>query len=154
MTDREGAWYPTRFDQRHNLTVTANYALNERKSLSANFSYISGTPTTFPTDRYTVQGFVIPHNSFNSRNNFRIPAYHRLDISYTVKNVFMGKRGNKNEDSLVLSVYNIYNRRNPFAIYFSQGTDRPVPNQPITTNANQVSILGSFIPAFNYNFKF
>ena len=154
ITNREGEWYPTRFDQRHNLTVTANYNLNERKSLSANFSYISGTPTTFPTDRYTVQGFVIPQNSQNSRNNFRIPAYHRLDISYTIKNVFLGKKGKKNEDSLVLSVYNLYNRRNPFAIYFSQGTDRPTPGQPITTNANQVSILGSFLPAFNYNFKF
>ena len=154
LDSREGDWYPTRFDQRHNLTVTANYNLNERKSLSANFSYISGTPTTFPTDRYTVQGFVIPQNSFNNRNNFRIPAYHRLDISYTIKNVFMGKNGKKSEDSLVISVYNIYNRRNPFAIYFSQGTDRPAPGQSIATNANQVSILGSFIPAFNYNFKF
>lgn len=153
--DRSGEWYPTRFDQRHNLKITANYDLNERKSISANFSYISGTPTTFPTSRYTVQGFVIPQNSTNSRNNFRIPAYHRLDISYTIKNVIIGKKNkDKGEDSLVLSVYNLYNRRNPFAIYFSQGQDRPTPGQPIATNANQVSILGSFIPAFSYNFKF
>ncbi|MEL6560888.1 MAG: hypothetical protein AAFQ94_22020, partial [Bacteroidota bacterium] len=97
----------------------------------------------------------LPHNSTNSRNNFRIPAYHRLDVSYTIKNVIIGKKDkNKGEDSLVLSVYNLYNRRNPFAIYFAQGDVRPTPGQPIPTAANQVSILGSFIPAFSYNFKF
>jgi len=154
VSDRTGDWYPTRYDQRHNLKITANYDLNDRKSLSANFSYISGTPTTFPTSRYTVQNFVVPHNFTNGRNNFRIPAYHRLDVSYTIKNVFIGKKGKKGEDSLVLSVYNVYNRRNAFAIYFSQGTDRPAVGQPIQTTANQVSILGSFIPAFSYNFKF
>ncbi|MGB3465183.1 MAG: TonB-dependent receptor [Cyclobacteriaceae bacterium] len=152
--DRTGDWYPTRFDQRHNLKITGNYDINSRMSLSANFSYISGTPATFPTSRYVVQGFVVPHNFSNSRNNFRIPDYHRLDVSFTINNVFFGNKGKKNEDSLVFSVYNLYNRRNPFAIYFSQGQDRPLPNEPIQTNANQVSILGSIIPAFSYNFKF
>jgi len=151
---RIGQYYPTRFDQRHNLKITANYDLNEKKSFSVNFSYISGTPTTFPTNRVTIQSLVIPHNAENSRNNFRIPAYHRLDISYTVKNVFLGKKSKKNEDYIVLSVYNLYNRRNPFATFFSQGTDRQSPTEPIRTDAFQISILGSVIPAFSYNFKF
>ena len=52
----EENWYPARFDQLHNLSVFANYDFNERSSFSANFSYISGTPITAPTSRYTVQG--------------------------------------------------------------------------------------------------
>ncbi len=154
VENRVGQYYPTRYDQRHNLKITTNYDFNERNSFSVNFSYISGTPTTFPTSRVTIQDFVVPHNAENSRNNFRIPAYHRLDISYTVKNVFLGKRNKKNEDYFVLSVYNLYNRKNPFATFFSQGTDRQSTIEPIQTNAFQISILGSVIPAFSYNFKF
>ena len=54
-----GNWYSTRYDQRHNLKVAAFYDITKRWSASANFIFVSGTPTTFPTSRYVVQG--IPH---------------------------------------------------------------------------------------------
>src|SRR5690606_18287994 len=80
-----GEWYPTRFDQQHNLKITGLYELNERWSFSANFTYLSGTPTTFPTSRFLFQDYVIPHNYDDSRNNIRIPDFHRLDISATLE---------------------------------------------------------------------
>ncbi|MDZ7604005.1 MAG: TonB-dependent receptor plug domain-containing protein [Cyclobacteriaceae bacterium] len=64
-------WYPARFDQRHNLKVIGYYELNDRWTLSANFTWLSGTPTTFPTDRFTQQGYLIPYNGFESRNNIQ-----------------------------------------------------------------------------------
>ncbi len=155
IENREGNWYPTRFDQRHNLKLTAFYEINNRLTLSGNFSYISGTPTTFPTDRINIQGYVVPYVSGSERNNFRIPDYHRLDIGLTINNVIFGENHNrKGEDSLVISVYNAYGRKNPFSIYFSQGTDRPELDAPINTSATQLAIIGSVIPAISYNFKF
>ncbi len=150
---RRGNWYPTRFDQRHNLKITSNYQLNKRITLGAIFTYISGTPTTFPTDRYSWQGYVIPLVE-NERNNVRIPDYHRLDLSFTLDNVFFKKPEKDNSDYLVISIYNLYGRRNPFSIYFAQGTDRVPTGQPVETQATQVAILGTVLPAISYNFKF
>lgn len=151
-----GEWYPTRFDQTHNLKMTAFYELNDRWSLSSTFSFLSGTPTTFPTSRYEVQGITIPHNANDSRNNVRLPNYHRLDFSATRKGREVRRNGKprKNRDELVFTVYNIYNRANPFSIYFWQGSDRVEPGSLANTRATQVSIFASFIPSITYNFKF
>lgn len=149
-------WYPARFDQRHNLKVVGYYEINPRWTLSANFTYLSGTPTTFPTDRFTQQEYLVPYNAFDSRNNVRIPNFHRLDISATLNGRKYRKNGKlrKNSDYWVFGFYNIYARKNPFSIYFSQGTERPVSGQPIETFATQVSIIGTIIPAISYNFNF
>ena len=152
--NREGNWYPTRFDQRHNIKVASFYDINKKISLSATFNYISGTPTTYPTDRITVQGYVIPYISGSERNNFRIPDYHRLDVSVTFKNIWRGKKERKGEDYLVVSIYNLYARKNPFSVYFSQGTERQPSDAPIETSSHQLSIIGTLIPSVSYNFKF
>ena len=150
-----GEWYPTRFDQTHNFKAVVFYEPESRWKFSANFTLLSGTPTTFPTSRLEVQDYLIPHNFYNSRNNLRIPVFHRLDFSATLtgKKVKKGKQ-RKNEDYWVFSLYNVYNRRNPFSIYFAQAENRPTPGMPIETQATQVSILGSIVPAVSYNFKF
>jgi len=142
-----GEWYPSRFDRLHNLSVVGSYQLNEKWSFSANFVYSTGTPATFPTNRYEIQGIVVPHNFDQSRNNYRIPAYHRLDLSATLTPKKNKERRWQGE--WVFSVYNVYSRRNPFSIFFEQ--DENNPNQ---TNAIRYSVVGSFVPAVSYNFKF
>ena len=152
---RRGNWYPTRYDQRHNFKFAGFYELNKRVTLSANFSFLSGTPTTFPTDRFVVQGQVIPYISGSDRNNFRIPNFHRLDGAVTINNVWRGKKDRKGTDNLVISVYNLYGRKNPFSIYFSQGGgSRPQPGEYTSTSAHQLSLIGTFVPALTYNFNF
>lgn len=156
LENRSGKWYPARYDQTHNLKLTGFYEVNDRISFSGNFTYLSGTPATFPTHRYQVEYFTIPENAENSRNNLRIPDYHRLDLSLTILGKKINKRGvvRKNRDSLVITVYNVYNKKNPFSIYFSQDDERFGPDQPVRTEATQVSILGAFVPSVTYNFKF
>jgi hypothetical protein len=151
-----GEWYDTRFDQRHNLKLAGFYDLNERLVLGANFSFLSGTPTTFPTSRYVVQGYLTPHNAFENRNNIRIPSFHRLDLSLTWYGKKYNRKGElrKNDDYFVFSIYNAYARRNPFSIYFTQGSERSPAGQPIDSKAMQVSIIGSVLPAISYNFSF
>ncbi len=151
-----GQWYPTRFDQTHNLKIAAFYDINKRWSLSSDFVFITGTPTTFPTSRYVVQGIVVPHNTNDSRNNVRIPSYHRLDLSARMEGRQFKRNGKerKFKDYWVFSVYNLYARRNPFSIYFSQQDVRTQPGTPTTTQATQLSIIGTIVPSVSYNFKF
>ena len=142
-----GKWYPTRFDRGHNLSVVSSYELSKKWSFSANFVFSSGTPATFPTERYEIQGAVLPHNDGDARNNYRIPNYHRLDISATLTPEKNYRR--KLNGEWVFSVYNVYSRRNPFSIFFQQDE-----NQPQITNAVRFAVIGSFVPAVSYNFNF
>ena len=153
---KKGKWYPARYDQRHNFKIAAFYEASERVSMSANFTYITGTPTTFPTHRYEFDYLTIPENASNSRNNLRIPDYHRLDFSITILGKKVNRKGKprKNQDSKVITIYNLYNRRNPFSIYFAQSDVRNAVGEPVQTEGNQVSILGAIVPSFTYNFKF
>ncbi len=149
-------WYPTRFDQTHNFKLSLFYEPENRWTFSANFTYVSGTPTTFPTSRYQIQGYTIPLNYGDGRNNVRIPDFHRLDIAATLQNKKTKRNGKakKNEGYWVFSVYNAYGRRNPFSIYFAQADERFAPGDPVKTTANRVSIIGSAFPSVSYNFKF
>lgn len=148
-------WYPTRFDQTHNLKISGFYDLSKRWSFSSSFVFTSGTPATFPTSRFIVQNILIPYNITDSRNNVRLPAYHRLDISFRLdgKTIKKGK-DRKNQDYWVFSIYNLYGRKNPFSIYFSQRDERTPTGLIPEAQATQLAIVGTLIPSISYNFKF
>lgn len=140
-------WFANRFDRLHNLNLVMNYDYNKKWNFSANFIFATGTPGTFPTNRFEIQGVVVPHNANNSRNNFRIPTTHRLDLSVTY-------RPEKDEDSSfenywVFSIYNVYNRRNAFSVYFQQNED----NSQVT-EAIRYAIIGTVVPSVAWNFSF
>jgi hypothetical protein len=145
-------WYANRFDQTHNLSLTGMYELSDRWSFSAVFVYNSGAPANFPTSRYQQGDYVIPHNTGGERNNVRIPGYHRLDLSATLQGKHNGER--LWQSYWVFSVYNAYNRQNPFAIFARQNPNRPVPGEAVTTEAVRFSVVGHVIPSVAYNFKF
>ncbi len=151
-----GEWYATRYDQRHNLKVTGFYEINKRLSASANFTFVSGTPATFPTSRYVVQGILIPYNANESRNNVRLPAFHRLDFSLRLdgKTVKSNGKQRKNTDYWVFGLYNVYARKNPFSIYFTQGDKRVPVGSAINSEARQIAIIGTIVPSVSYNFHF
>ncbi|MCB0635167.1 MAG: TonB-dependent receptor [Lewinella sp.] len=145
-------WYANRFDQTHNLSLTGMYELSDRWSFSAVFVYNSGTPANFPTSRYQQGDYVIPHNTGGERNNVRIPGYHRLDLSATLQGKHNAER--RWQSYWVFSVYNAYNRQNPFALFARQNPNRPVPGEAVTTEAVRFSVVGHVIPSVAYNFKF
>lgn len=140
-------WFPSRFDRTHNLNTVLSYEINKKFTVSANFVYYTGAPQTFPTSRIEMQGYVIPYNTTGLRNNYRIPDYHRLDLSITY-NIKPNSKG-RYHSNLVLAVYNAYNRRNAFAIYFRSQRDNPY-----FTEAIRYSVIGTIVPALTYNFNF
>lgn len=148
-------WYPTRYDQTHNLKIAGFYDITKRWSVSGNFVLTTGTPTTFPTSRFVVQNILVPYNANDSRNNLRLPAYHRLDISFRLEGrQYRNGKARKNVDYWVFSFYNVYGRKNPFSIYFSQGDERTPTGLAYDSQATQLAIVGTIIPSVSYNFKF
>lgn len=138
-------WYLSRYDRTHVVNVSVTRELNKKWSFSGTFNYGSGTPATYPTVRLDIQGVPVPFNPTGKRNNFRLPAYHRLDLAATMK----GKQGKRFKQEWVFGIYNVYARQNAYTIYFRQNEDNPQNREAV-----RLSILGSMIPSVTWNFKF
>ena len=138
-----GDWYRSAYDKTHNLAVTGSYKLNKKWSFGANFTLQSGQPVTYPTGKYVFQGVTVP--SYNSRNEDRLPAYHRMDVSATLTPKKYENKKFKGE--WVFGIYNIYSRYNAASITFRQNAE---------TGANEAVKLSIFgiVPSVSYNFKF
>lgn len=138
-----GNWYNTAYDKTHDISLTTSYDWNKKWKFNANFLFQTGQPTTYPNGQYTYNGINIP--SYSNRNEDRLPAYHRLDLSanYTPK----ADKTSKWQSYWVFGLYNVYNRRNAASITFGE-------NRMTGTNeATRLSIFG-IIPSISYNFKF
>ncbi|RPI46539.1 MAG: TonB-dependent receptor [Bacteroidetes bacterium] len=109
-----GSPYPSNFDRPHVLNVVANYHLSRRFTVASNVVYMTGRPVTYPTSLYYIKG--IAYIDYFARNQFRIPDYFRIDLSFNIE-------GNLKADKLLhstwsLNVYNLLGRNNPQSIYF------------------------------------
>lgn len=138
-----GAFYPADYDKPHNIKLVLNYQAAKRLSFSLNFMYNTGRPITFPDAKYNVYGSTII--DYSQRNQNRIPDYHRLDLSMTLKR---RKRPNRRwEGEWVFSLFNVYARKNAYSLYFAaDGVNK--------NEATKLSILGTIFPSVTYNFKF
>ncbi|MFK7806614.1 MAG: TonB-dependent receptor plug domain-containing protein, partial [Saprospiraceae bacterium] len=143
-TINNGNWYNAKQDKPHDISIVAAYEINDLFSVSGNFVYSTGSAVTFPTGRYVYKGVSVP--VYSERNGSRLPDYHRMDLSTSFK-----PRKNKNrrwQSEWVVSVYNVYNRKNAFSIDFrSEEFDA---NQ---TYAEKSAVF-SIVPSFTYNVKF
>ena len=140
-----GKEFFARYDRRHDLSVVTSYELNSRWSFSAVFVYATGNAITVPVRRYIIDGQVV--TEYGDRNAFRMAPYHRADISATLA----GKKGKKFESSWTFAVYNVYNRKNPYFIYFATTGDATTGDFKI--QAKQVSLFPA-LPSVTWNFKF
>ena len=137
-------WYNASFDKPHNLTIVMAYHLNENINIGATWIYSTGNPTTLPTGRWEYGGLIMP--SYSGRNDYRLPDYHRLDLSVNFKLTKDPEKRVKHE--LNISCYNVYNRKNPFTIYFE-----PEEKGSHNMKAYQLSLFG-IVPSITWNFKF
>ena len=142
-----GDKYPAKYDRRHDLSVVAMYELNKKWKLSASFVYGSGNAATLPQRFYIIGGVLT--QEYSRINEYRLPAYHRLDLSAILTPRKSDRHKWKSE--WVFSIYNTYSRQNPYFIYFDQ-TGSPY-NGTLQVQAKQVSLF-PIIPAVTWNFKF
>jgi len=140
----KGNRYNAPYDKPHSVNIVVNYDVSKRVTASATWVYATGLPVTFPTGRAIIGNSIIP--IFSNRNAYRMPEYHRLDVSVALKG--KEKPGKRWHGEWNLSVYNAYNRHNAWSINFTQdGSD------PNVTYAEK-TYLFAIIPALTYNFKF
>ena len=137
-----GAPYLAKHDRTHDIAVVGTYALKKRWVFSLAWIYQTGNAVTLPSGKYSING--IPLNHFTVRNGYRMPASHRLDLAITL-NMNLKK---KFKNSLTLSIYNLYNQHNPYAINFNreQGNSAQI-------YAAQLSLFG-IVPTLTWNFSF
>lgn len=143
----EGLKYPTRYDRRHDLSVVTNYELNRKWKFGAVFVYGTGNAITLPERFYFINGVLT--QEYSRLNQYRMNAYHRLDLSATYTP--QPKKKRRVNSSWVFSVYNTYSRLNPYFIYFDQNGS--LANGDLKVEAKQVSLF-PIIPAVTWNFKF
>ena len=146
-----GRRFPTRYDRRHDLSLVLLHRLNKRLHLTGAFVYGTGNAYSLPVARFAFQDVegkkatVVP--VYSDRNSFRLAPFHRLDLGVVFK--LKPKHG---EADLTFNVYNTYNRRNPYCVYFEQVKDEE-EDETLAFRAKQVSLF-PVIPSVTYNFKF
>lgn len=139
-----GKSYRSPYDVPHNIKAALSYKLTKRTTVSANFTYSTGSPVTYPVGRAEYQGSLI--KIYSDRNSYRMPDNHRLDLAVTLKG--KKKPGRKWEGEWNFSLYNAYGRKNPWYISFTQDDDNP------NVMKAEKTYLFTFVPSITYNFKF
>ncbi|MCI5057330.1 MAG: TonB-dependent receptor [Flavobacteriales bacterium] len=142
-------------DRPHQISFLLNHKISEKWTVSLMWNYLTGAAYTTPVGFYSYLGQQVPY--YGDKNNDRLPAYHRLDVSSVWK---LGrKKDAKWKHDLTLTIYNAYGRRNPSFLNFNKfqsDNGFSIPLDLIESyrfTPTTISFLG-FIPSLTYNFKF
>lgn len=163
-----GKTFPFRYDRRHDISVTGKYKFNEKWSLNVNWSFYTGNAVTVPTSKYIVSGYdgkLIMNHEYPSpgvtyayptsngtvisapyRNNYRLPNYHRLDVTASYRKV-----KNWGTWELIFGATNLYNKLNPSFFYVADefGSEE----EGIVTKYYQRTLF-PFMPTLSFRVKF
>jgi hypothetical protein len=142
-------YYPSVYDKPHDLSTVMNYQISRRWRFSGNFVLSSGRPVTLPEQKYTYDGRQIVY--FSDRNKYRMPPYHRMDVSITLDENLRKKRMWKG--SWTFSIYNLYGRKNPYSIFYRKDASIQMINKDQYA-IYKLSVIGVPVPSITYNFKF
>jgi hypothetical protein len=140
----EGNTYFASYDRRHNFNFVISHDINDRWNVAGNWIYGSGRPFTLPAARYTFDYLTASY--YTQRNGYRMPAYHRMDISVNLTS--RKKEGRHWNSSWNFSVYNLYGRMNPYTIYTRDKKDHPGEKEVV------MLYLFRWLPSITYNFNF
>lgn len=138
----QGEWFRTNIDKPHNLNMVINIQGEKYNAVSFTFVYNTGRPYTAPVSFYQNGFNIIP--VYADRNNARIADYHRLDFSWTITNPTM--KESRWEGSWVVTIYNLYGRKNAFSYFFNPDLSSFKPFK--------VSVFPFPLFSLTYNFKF
>lgn len=138
-----GKTFPFKYDRRHDLNISLNYQISKKWDISALWWFGTGYPVTIPVEKYqplinivsTIQHNLVYY--YPTLNNYRLPAYHRLDIAVHFK---IHKKNI--EHAISFDIFNIYNHKNPIYMYYLQNY------------SFEYVYLFPIIPSVTYSMKF
>ncbi|MFT6996598.1 MAG: hypothetical protein ACJAQ4_000339 [Cryomorphaceae bacterium] len=155
-----GQWFPATFDRTHDISVVAAHRLTDKWTVSGTFVFGTGRAITLPVSGYFIENTLV--YNYSDRNSFRMRDYHRMDLSATystsqtktitdkVTGEIIEKR-KRIQSQWVFSIYNVYNRLNPYFYYFDNQGE--AANGTFQVQAKQVSLF-PILPAVTWNFQF
>jgi hypothetical protein len=157
----QGKIFPSPYDRRHNFSISGNYSFKRDWDLGVNWVFASGAPITLPIATYNSIDYDLqtakpstptiwdqyPILMMNERNSFRMKPYHRLDLS--LQRNYKLKKNRKG--ILKISIYNVYNRKNPYFYYLvkESGSENSIGQNKLYS----ASIL-PVIPTLSYTYIF
>ncbi len=140
-------YFPSNYDRPHNLVVNLNYNISRRWRFGASFTYSSGRPVTLPELSYTYGRDYLIY--YSDRNKYRLPDYHRLDLSITLgQNLRTDQSG---KGSWTLSLMNVYGRKNPYSLFYRREPAGAGSHRSF--NLYQLYIIGRPLPTITYNYS-
>lgn len=154
-----GRAYSPRYDRTHDISLVVSHELNELITFSGNWIFATGSAVSRPKGKYEFEGQSVAYYDALDRNGYRMPNYHRMDLSVTIQSKKNMNRRCKS--SWNISIYNVYMKKNPWSIEY-----RDVINgDPNIDDTNKVvvqsrefkpvsTILFKLVPSITYNFKF
>jgi hypothetical protein len=171
-----GQQFLAKYDRRHDASLVMAYDANKRWTFGLVYVYGTGNRGTLPNGFFIYEGSL--SSDYGLRNSYQFKPYHRLDLNVTYTpnrekklsrrkekllkqyanegrdtiNISLTKKWLKNyENSFTLSVFNAYNRYNPYFIYLTRSGD--FANGTLKVGAKQVSLF-PVLPSLTWNFKF
>ncbi len=141
--------FPATLDRPHNLVINGGYYINRRWRFAFTFNYNTGRPVSLPEMNYNIKGYRVAY--YSDRGKYRMPDYHRLDISISRYENLKIKKSWKGY--WTLSIVNVYARKNAYSIFYQK------EQSPYNVNQSRYSlykmyIIGRPLPTFTYNFIF
>ena len=149
----DGNWFFPKWDRRHDFIVVGAYRVNRRWELSGSWRYNTGQGFTQGKGLETVYHAGIDPDYLGnygmevvsgSKNNYRFPADHRLDVTATYHHLFMKKPA-----QLIISVFNLYSRRS----YWMRTFPQQVEGERVWTEVSDVKLL-PILPMVSYEVRF
>lgn len=171
-----GQKFLAKYDRRHDASLVINYDANKQWDFGLVWVYGTGNRGTLPRGFFLYEGTL--SNDYGLRNSYQFIPYHRMDLNVTftpdrtkklekrkqiltekylkqgldTANIQVSKRWTKNfSNSFTLSVFNVYNRYNPYFIYLTR--EGNFTTGTLKVGAKQVSLF-PIIPSLTWNFKF
>lgn len=158
-----GISYPAKYDNRHKLNIMINYKLKENIEINVGWTYVTGNRITVSLENYMdpgMSGFPpslaptdpneplwgIDH--YDSRNNLRLPAYHRLDLGVN----FYRPSINGRMGIWSVGLYNAYSQMNP--VVFRKKIMLPTDVNKQWDATFQTLSIFPLIPSVSYTYKF
>ncbi len=150
----QGKPYAFKYDRLLDISIVVNHHLKKNVSLSATWTYGTGYPMTIATEVYHINNDDIL--VYEGKNTFKMRDYHRLDISAN-----FSKKNHWGERTISISIFNLYNRKNPYFYYYDRISDGiAVSNGGHVFSAARGDLklyqksLFSIFPSISYSFKF
>ncbi|MGE5351484.1 MAG: TonB-dependent receptor plug domain-containing protein [Acidobacteriota bacterium] len=145
-------FYP-RYDRRHDISVIAAYKISDRLAFGLTWTFATGQGYTLPVSQYQIGSIDLDPNKrvqydYTARNAYKLPDYHKLDLNVTYRFYL-----NELQLETYLNIYNVYDRKNPFAYYASE-VEQPTAEGTISLPKFHSITLFPFLPTVGVTIKF